>query len=148
MVESCVNFELADSTRFGMLHRVFFALRDAKNNDAINADDKSWRSYFDAEALSHFWSPTPDELAAWTRRWQETPEPERFTDPTLKTPWDFESMIEAFDNGEYNLLRVIRTSENTGSLQFEALAWPYGGTGCMHALVECFGGIVTGEIDT
>ncbi|MBI5761003.1 MAG: hypothetical protein HZA46_20965 [Planctomycetales bacterium] len=66
----------------------------------------------------------------------------------MKTPWDFESMIDAFRNGEYNLLRVIRASENTGALQFEALACPYGGTGCMHALIECFGGIVTGEIDT
>lgn len=148
MVESSVNFELADSIRFGMLQRVFDALRDAKTNDAIDADDESWRSYFDDTALSHFWNPTPDELADWTRRWQATPVDKRFTDPTLKTPWDFPSMIEAFHNGEYILLRLIRTSENAGSLQFEALACPYGGTGCMHALIECFGGTVTGEIDT
>ena len=148
MVESSVNFKLADSNRFGMLQRVFDALRDAKNDDAIDADDKSWRSYFDDDALSHFWNPTPSELADWTRRWQATPVEQRLTDPTLQTPWDFESMIEAFQNGEYNLLRVVRTSENTGSVQFEALAFPYGGTGCLHALIESFGGTVTGEIET
>jgi hypothetical protein len=148
MVASSVNFELADSSRFGMLERVFYALRDAKNGDGIDADDETWRSYFDNDALSRFWNPTPDELADWTRRWEATPVEKRFTDPTLKTPWDFQSMIEAFHYGEYNLLRVTRTSENTGALQFEALACPYGGTGCMRALVECFGGIVTGEIDT
>lgn len=148
MVQSSVNFKLADSNRFGMLQRVFDALRDAKNDDAIDADDKSWRSYFDDDALSHFWNPTPGELADWTRRWQATPAEKRFTDPTLQTPWDFESMIEAFQNGEYNLSRVVRTSENTGAVQFEALAFPYGGTGCLHALIESFGGTVTGEIDT
>ena len=148
MVESSVNFTLADPSRFGMLQRVFHALRDAKNDGAIDADDESWRSYFDDDALSHFWNPTPEELADWTRRWQATPVEKRFTDPTLETPWDFGSMIEAFHNGEYNLLRVTRVSENAGALQFEALAFPYGGTGCMCALVECFGGIVTGEIDT
>ena len=148
MVESSVTFRLDDSTRFGMLQRVFDALRDAKTDDAIDADNESWRSYFDEEALSHFWDPTPEELADWTRRWQATPVETRFTDPTLKTPWDFGSMIQAFHNGEYNLLRVIRTSANTGALQFKALACPYGGTGCMRALIECFGGTVTGEIDT
>ncbi len=34
------------------------------------------------------------------------------------------------------------------AIVFEALAYPYGGTGCMHALIECFGGIVTGEVNT
>ena len=57
-------------------------------------------------------------------------------------------MLESFHNGEYILLRLIRTSENTGALRFEALACPYGGTGCMRALIECFGGIVTGETNT
>ncbi len=124
MVESSVNFQLADSSRFEMLERVFGALREAKNNHAIDADDESWRSYFDDDALSHFWNPTPHELADWTRRWDATPVEKRFTDPTLQTQWDFQSMIEAFQNGEYNLVRLIRTSENTGSLRFEALAYP------------------------
>lgn len=148
MVESSVTFELADLTRFEMLRRVFDALRDAKNTGEIDADDESWKSYFDDEALSHFWNPTPDELADWTRRWQAAAVENRFTDPTLETPWDFESMIEAFHNGEYDLLRVIRTSGVSGELQFEAHACPYGGTGCMRALIECFGGTVTGERDT
>ena len=73
MVESSINFELADSSRFEMLERVFVALRDAKKDDAIDADDESWRSYFDDDALSRFWNPTPEELADWTRRWQATP---------------------------------------------------------------------------
>lgn len=124
MVESSVNFTIADPSRFGLLQRAFNALRDAKKADTIGANDNLWRSYFDDDALSHFWYPTPEELADWTRRWQATPVEKRFTDPTLETPWDFGSMIEAFRNGEYDLLRVIRTSDNTGALQFEALAYP------------------------
>ena len=148
MVESSVTFGGLKRDACGLLQRVFDALRDAKNQSAIDADDESWRMYFDDDALSHFWNPTPEELADWTRRWQATPVEKRFTDPSLETPWDFGSMIEAFHNGECNFLRVTRISENAGALQFEALAFPYGGTGCMRALVECFGGIVTGEIDT
>jgi hypothetical protein len=65
----------------------------------------------------------------------------------LQSIWDFGSMIEAFHKGVYNLLRITRTSDNTGALRFEALAYPYGGTGCMRALIECFGRIVTGKVD-
>ncbi len=148
MVESKVSFVLANLRRFGMLQRVFDALCEAKKDDAIDADDESWRSFFDDDALTYFWNPTPEELADWIQRWEATPVERRFTDVTLKTPWDFSSMIDAFHHGEYNLLRLSPTSENTGAIVFEALAYPYGGTGCMHALIECFGGIVTGEVNT
>ena len=57
-------------------------------------------------------------------------------------------MIEAFYNGEYSLVLVDRTSDTTGRLQFVPEAWPYGGTGCMVALVECFDGKVTAEVGT
>lgn len=148
MVESSVTFDLADPIRFAMLERAFNALRDAKGNHGINMDDQSLRSFFDEASLSHFWKPTPEELADWSDRWFNTPVEKRFTDPMLKTPWQFESTIDAFRNGDYNLLRIIRTSDVGAALQFQALAHPYRGTGCMHALINCFGGIVTGEFET
>lgn len=148
MPESIITFRLSDTSRFEMLHRVFDALRGAKGDQRINADDESWKSFFDNEAMSHFWNPTPEERNDWLTRWQATPVEKRFADPTLIRPWHFESMIDAFHNGEYNLIALVRRSEQDGELKFEALAWPYGGTGCMHALIECFGGVVTGEVNT
>ena len=52
-------------------------------------------------------------------------------------------MIEAFNNGEYNLLTCEMIGANVVRLSFYALGYPYGGTGCMEALVESFGFKVT-----
>ena len=42
--------------------------------------------------------------------------PQRFTDPSLVTPWDFGSLIDAFRNGDYELLGCERVSERAGRL--------------------------------
>ncbi len=148
MDDSHLDFELADDERFLMLQSAFDALRNAKAGDFTDPDDEYWLTLFDETALKHFWWPTPDDVADWQRRWESTPVPERFTDPSLKTPWQFTSMLDAFCNGDYTLIAIDRTSSTTGRLRFDPLAYPYGGTGCMHALVECFGGLITGEAGT
>ena len=76
------------------------------------------------------------------RRWQSTPVPQRFTGPSLKTPWTLESMIDAFRNGD-DLLGYERLSECVGRLSFDS----YGGTDCMRAVVESFGHWLTAEAD-
>ena len=133
-----VEFGIADDARLGRLVAVVEALRQAKQTDEWR-DDYHWLGYFDEEARARFWWPTPEELKDWERRWFSTPVPERFTDPSLETPWDFGSMIDAFRNGEYDLLGCHRVSATAGRLEFDSHAWPYGGTGCMRALVEAFG---------
>jgi hypothetical protein len=139
-----VEFEVADEDRFRRLVAVFDALRAAKVADEWR-DDDYWLAFFDAEARSHFWWPTAAEQDDWNRRWFSTPVPQRFTDPSLVTPWDFGSLIDAFRNGDYELLGCEQVSERAGRLFFDPHGWPYGGTGCMRALVEAFGHRVTAE---
>ncbi len=55
--------------------------------------------------------------------------------------------MDAFVNGEYNLVSCELTDDGTARLNFDTLAYPYGGVGCMVALVEAFGGVVTGIED-
>ena len=55
------------------------------------------------------------------RRWQSTPVPQRFTDPSLKTPWTLESMIDAFRNGD-DLLGCERLSECVGDSRLTRMA--------------------------
>lgn len=148
MVESYVEFSLDDDERFTRLQAAFDALNAGKSGEFTDPEDPYWRTFFDDTALNHFWWPTPEEFADWQRRWQSTPVDQRFTDPSLKTPWDFASMIDAFSNGEYDLVALDRTSVSTGRLRFHPHAYPFGGTGCMHALIESFGGNVTGEAGT
>ncbi|MDH3582870.1 MAG: hypothetical protein OER86_01500, partial [Phycisphaerae bacterium] len=133
MADSYIDFTLLDDERFAKLVAIFNALRDAKRGDFPDAEDDYWRTFFDDRSLEHFWWPTPEELADWQQRWESTPVDRRFNDPSLKTPWDFASMIEAFYNGEYDLVSIDRTSDTTGQLQFVPEAWPYGGTRCMVA---------------
>ena len=144
MSDFFVEFEIASEDRFGQLVAVLDALSQAKQADDWR-DDGYWLGFFDEDARSRFWWPPAEERDDWVRRWSSTPVPERFTDPSLETPWDFGSMIDAFRNGEYDLLGRRRVSATAGRLEFDPHAWPYGGTDCMCALVEAFGHRVTGD---
>jgi hypothetical protein len=139
-----VEFAVHDCQRFGALEKVFTALKASKESGSFAGKDY-WLSFFDKEAVSHFWWPTPAEREEWKRRWFSTPTPQRWTDPSLKRPWDFESMIDAFKNGEYELLSCDLLNGKVGRLCFDPQAHPYGGTGCMKALIESFGFEVTAE---
>src|SRR5262249_44342168 len=68
-----------------------------------------------------------------------TPEPERFTDPSLQTPPDFDAMIRPFSIRVYDLLDCRRVSKTVGHLEFDPHRWIFSQTDCMRILVEAFG---------
>ena len=137
MQNSYIEFRIKDASRFDFLCNVFQALREAKKTDNFQNDDY-WLAFFDKEALSHFWWPTPAEVEEHNRLWFSTPVPQRFTDPALETPWDFGSMIDAFRNGYYELLQCTQVRAGVGRIEFMPYGHPYGGTDCMRALIESF----------
>src|SRR5215469_14995678 len=49
--------------------------------------------------------------------------------------------------GEYELISCSLWTPDTGVLEFSPFAFPYGGTGCMKALIEACDGEVIGEDD-
>jgi hypothetical protein len=140
-----VEFEIGPEEGLSRLSSVFEALRAAKSSGDWR-DDDYWLDFFDSEARTRFWWPSTAERDEWLKRWLSTPVPQRFHDPSLVTPWDFGSMIDAFRNGDYELLSCERVSERIGQLSFDPLGWPYGGTECMRALIEAFGHRVTNEV--
>jgi hypothetical protein len=137
-VSEYIEFAVTDDNKFEDLQRVFNQLKMDKDEDNIS-DDEQYLSLFDEEARKYFVWSTPEEDALWTKKWFATPIETRWTDPSLNCGWDFGSMIDAFKNGEYSLLSCEKVSLNTARLNFYAQAYPYGGTGCMQALVESFG---------
>ena len=141
-----VEFEIGSIDGYRKLEAVTSALVVSKRTDEWK-DDSFWLSYFDDAARAHFWWPTPDELEDWQQRWFSTPVATRFTDPSLKTPWTFGSMIDALKNGDYELLGSRKISDNVGRFEFDPHGHPYGGTGCMRALIEAFEHRVTHEPD-
>jgi hypothetical protein len=54
-------------------------------------------------------------------------------------------MIDALKNGEYELLGCEKISDRVGRFGFDPHCNPYGGTGCMRALIEAFDHRVTHE---
>ncbi|SFL35512.1 hypothetical protein [Lysobacter sp. cf310] len=146
MATNFLEFEISSGDRF--LHAVaaLDALQQAKTSGSWQ-DDEYWLGFFDKEARSSFWWPTPEEQEDWYKRWTATPPSRRATDPALQTPWDFGSMIDAFKNGDYDLLGCEQISGSLGRLNFRPHGWPYGGVGCMRALLESFGHRVVQEPD-
>ena len=144
MTPAYIEFDFDDPSRLTQLQCVFEALKKAKESEDFK-DERFWLNFFDERAKSYFWWPSDAEIEDWQRRWFATPLPQRWTEPSLKTGWISMSMIEAFSNGEYELLDCRSLRGNCGRIEFEPLAFPYGGTGCMKALVESFGFRVTGE---
>ncbi|MEX1097119.1 MAG: hypothetical protein WED34_13810 [Planctomycetales bacterium] len=145
MSDFYVEFEVASEDRYRRLDAVVSALAAAKRDDDFR-DDAYWLAFFDDEARSRFWWPTEAELQEWSRCWQAAPVDVRTSDPSFLPPaWDFGSMIDAFRNGDYELLGCRRASPRVGRLAFEPFGFPYGGTGCMRALIEAFGHRVTAD---
>lgn len=137
-----IEFSIQSPERFAALQRVFAELKHDKDAENWRATEELLK-YFDADSLRHFYWPPQDERIQ--RLWQLKNRPIAIT-PTEQVTgaiWDFDSLMDAFINGEYNLLSCELIGGRFARLNFYALAYPYGGVGCMVALIEAFGGVVT-----
>lgn len=142
-----VEFAVASDQGYQRLDAVVAALAVAKRTDDFK-DDAHWLPYFNSEERSRFWWTTEAELREWSQRWEAAPVDRRLSDPAFQPPaWDFGSMIDAFRNGDYDLLGCQLRSPQVGRLEFEPFGRPLGGKGCMRALIEAFGHRVIAESD-
>jgi hypothetical protein len=143
-MEYCfVEFKVDDKNRFDALGRVFSEIK--KDKDAnLWRDNEDWLAFFDDAALSNFW-PTEEERAELQRRFDTTPVSQRYTARSLLPGWDFESMFDAFKNGEYELIACRMISLDKARLEFDPWAYPYGGIGCMQALIQSFGFLILSQ---
>ncbi|UUO07003.1 hypothetical protein M4951_01510 [Blastopirellula sp. J2-11] len=141
-----VDFTIASLDRFTAMKRVFDVFKHDK-------DAEDWRpneellEFFDEESLAKFYWPPDDLRQKRTEDLRTRPVAIIPTDQATELQWDFDSLIDAFVNGEYNLIRCELVRGNHARLSFYALAYPYGGVGCMVALIEAFDGVVTGIED-
>ncbi len=124
----------------------------AKENSELGGEDSelfneaAFLGFLTENERSYFWNPTPEEVKEWEKEWFSTPVTIRLSSEMLMPPWHFGSMLDAFANGEYELLGI---QEESGKFyfSFNPLGYPYGGTGCMIASLECFGHQVIGIDD-
>jgi hypothetical protein len=139
-----IEFIVNDLERFDLLKKVFNELKGSKETNSFNEDDY-YLNFFDEKAKAYFGTYSDEENLEWSEKWFSTPVEERWNNPDLQRKWDFGSMIEAFKNGEYELLSCEMVTEDKGRINYDPWAYPFGGTGCMKALAESFGFEVTRE---
>ena len=140
-----VEFVPKDGESLRRADALFRALKVAKESGG-RAEDAALAGYFGEEESAYFWNPSPEEEKEWNDHWFSTPEEMRRSPEMPTPPWHFGSMLDAFWNGEYDLV-AIQEENGRHYLTFDPHAYPYGGTGCMVALLECFGHTVVGIED-
>ena len=140
-----VEFEPSDEKSLRRLTEFFDFVKAAKDSDEP-ADESQLLGYLSDGERSYFSNLTPEEVAEWNEYWFSTPLPKRHS-PEMPTPqWDFASMLDAIWNGDYDLI-AIQPRAARYVLEFNPHGYPYGGTGSLVALVECFGHQVVGVDD-
>jgi hypothetical protein len=141
-----IEFNVDDAGRFVRLATIFVEIKKDKDSNNFRPDE-DWPQLFDAESHSRFHWPTKDER---NQRLEDIrTRPTRIM-PTEQMPgmyWDFFCMIDAFKDGEYELKSCDQIAPGKARMQFHSLAYPYGGVGCMVALIEAFGFKITGIED-
>ena len=133
-----VNFRVDREDLFHSLVSVFDALKQAKSLEDFS-DSKTLEAQMSVEVRSHFYWPTEQEKVDGEEA--RANRPIRITEPSeaLGGKWDLGSLVHAVENGDYNLLEIIKTSESTAELRIDPEAYPYGGIGAFMSLVEAHG---------
>ena len=159
-----IEFRVTSKERFQVLAHVFDLLKQEKSRRlvAIKKNESESREeqeqvlqklvnvlfdLLDERVLANFWWPSKQEVEDYVRQWKATPIPQRFDAQSSKSPWDFESMIDCFMNGEYELIACRLLNSSIAVFEFFPFSYPYGGTGCMKALIEAFEFKIVGQDD-
>lgn len=116
----------------------------AKEDDEF--DGAALAGFFSNVEVAYFWKPTDDEMKEWNDEWFSTPVAVRLSAAMPNPGWTLESMVSALWEGDYDLLGVVEGDARC-RLAFNPHGYPYGGTGSLVALVECFGHAVVGIED-
>lgn len=141
-----IEFTVNDTGRFLVLQKVFYEIKHDKDAEDWRSSDELLQ-LFDAESLSHFYWPDKDERLQRLENLRTRPTIIAATEDATGATWDFDSLIDALVNGEYELKSCEMVAPTHARLNFYALAYPYGGVGCMVALIEAFDFTVTGIED-
>lgn len=141
-----IEFSVNDPQRFQRLKCAFDELKKDKNSGTFRSDE-DWPKLFDSAALDCFSWQSAEGRRQWLDDSQHHPILVTPTEDATGLRWDFFSMIDAFRNGEYELRSCELVASGKGRMEFFAFAYPYGGVGCMVALIESFGFKVIGIED-
>jgi hypothetical protein len=111
--------------------------------------EDGWRALFDERALSHFYHwPSQEERVPYLQQWETRPRLiQHHIHPRDTMPWDFRVLLRSLEDSEIRLTACRLMQDDVAWLEFEPLAYPYGGATCLKVLIAAFDLLVVGEDD-
>ena len=141
-----ISIKFDRSDRVEALRHFVSELATIKRTPAIANAELLLDRCLDEKSRNYFCTLSSEERDEWEKEWFSTPVNERLKNPALQPHWDVSSFIEALINGEF-LIEDLQIAGDEAKLVFNPLAYPYGGSGCLIAIVEAFGQSVVGIDD-
>lgn len=112
---------------------------DNDKRNQIKEIDKKWIKLLTDNELAHFWWPNEEQYEEIKKRWGDVYIKISPDINNLQKDWDIYSMFEALKDGEYEFLGIQKIGNNHFKLEFNPLAYPFGGTDSICKLISCFG---------
>ncbi len=137
-----VKFNSGSDVHFEALKRLFEAVKKDKDDES-SRDESEWINFIPEELRPNFIWPTEVERSEWQDFSKDKPVAIPDVAHQLSEKWDFYSIIDAFHNGDYDLLKCERIAESY-EMHIYPYGYPYGGIGPLIALAEGFGFQVVG----
>ncbi len=144
MNDCYIKFKPKYEESFLRTKQVLKIIKSEKESEEVN--EENIMAFLSDKEKSYFVNLTPEQLNEWNEFWFSTPVEKRLSSDMPTLGWDLISMYEAFMNGDYEI-RGVTESNGEYRFVFSPYGYPYGGTGCMVALLESMGNIVIGIED-
>jgi hypothetical protein len=138
-----VRFAVSSRERFHALRALFLEVKKDKDAEEFR-DPAAWVGLVPDEIKGNFEWPSDAERQEWLTVRAVTPIAIGLPADQLGGGWNFYSVFESFENGEYTLLSCEMVGDNVAEMQIDPWSYPYGGLGPMIALAEAFGFTVLG----
>jgi hypothetical protein len=141
-----VRFTVDAPDLFEALVELFAALRQAKASGNFG-DASEWSARMHPAAASRLLALPEEERAL--RHEARASQVILITSPqdALGSYWDFGDILDCIENGDYDLLEIVRRGDGSAELLIDPHGYPYGGIGCFIGLVEAHGMQVLGYVE-
>jgi len=113
-----IQFEVDSADRFAQFLALFDHLRADQNGEGLQSDSSVYLARLDDAARAHYWFPTEADRKQWDEQWKATPVDQRWNDPSLKRPREFDSVIRGMKSTEIQLERCAMVDERTARLEY------------------------------
>ncbi len=137
MEEFGVRFYKGNDDHFAALRQLFEAVKKDKDDESVR-DESEWIDLIPIDIRPNFNWPTEVERSEWLNFSKDKPIAIPDVANQLSEKWDFYSIIDAFHNGDYDLLKCEKIAQSY-EMHIHPYGYPYGGLGPLIALAEGFG---------